>query len=37
MAYAVKHYLNKNADIARQGMQDGDEEEEVFPMPDEIW
>ena len=36
LAFVVKHYLNKKADAIRRGDAD-DDEEEVFPMPDEMW
>jgi len=39
LAYVIKHYLNRSAQ-RRQGhgiLDDEEEEEEIFPMPDEIW
>ncbi|XP_065054735.1 uncharacterized protein LOC135683403 isoform X2 [Rhopilema esculentum] len=36
LIFVVKHYLNKKAGENEGGIDD-DEEEEVIPMPDEIW
>lgn len=37
LAYVVKHYLNRTAGRRGHGILDDEEEEEIFPMPDEIW
>ena len=38
LAYTVKHVLNKRTDAIRRAQgNDDDDEEEVLPMPDEMW
>ena len=36
LAFLVKQYLNKKVDPIGRGKAD-DDDEEVFPMPDEMW
>ena len=37
-AYLIRHFLTKRTNnMRRSGDGNSDDEEEIFPMPDELW